>query len=97
VFAFELRNEPRHIVFATSSQWRLPAVGRFQTGETARIRVRFDNWLAPQRYTLSPSVTRAGGNDVLDLREDIATLHVTGTRVTGGLADVPHEFAIERQ
>jgi ABC-type polysaccharide/polyol phosphate transport system ATPase subunit len=96
VFAFELRNEPRHIVFATSSDWRMPPVGRFEAGETARVRVRFDNWLAPQRYTLSPSVARARGADVMDLREDLAALHVTGARVTGGLADVPHEFSIER-
>jgi ABC-type polysaccharide/polyol phosphate transport system ATPase subunit len=96
VFAFELRNEPRHIVFATSSEWRLPGIGSFRAGETARVRVRFDNWLAPQRYTLSPSVARAGGSDVMDLREDLAALHVTGARLTGGLADVPHEFTIER-
>jgi ABC-type polysaccharide/polyol phosphate transport system ATPase subunit len=97
VFAFYLRNEPRHTVFATSSDWRLDSVGSFAAGETARVRVRFANWLAPNRYTLTPSVARAGGGaDVLDLREDLAALRVHGTRVTGGLADVPHEFAVER-
>jgi ABC-type polysaccharide/polyol phosphate transport system ATPase subunit len=97
VFAFELRNEPRHIVFATSSEWQLAAVGSFGPGETAHVRVRFDNWLTPQRYTLSPSVARAGGADVMDLREDLAALHVTGARVTGGLTDLPHKFRIERR
>ena len=37
--------------------------------------VRFDNWLAPNRYTVSPSVARAGtGDDLVDLREDLASV-----------------------
>ena len=59
--------------------------------------MRFENWLAPNRYTMSPSVARAGaGADVLDLREDLAAVVVHGTRVTGGIADVPHDFNVER-
>jgi ABC-type polysaccharide/polyol phosphate transport system ATPase subunit len=97
IFAFHLRNEPRHTVFATSTAWRQAATGRFAAGETARVRVRFDNWLAPNRYTVSPSVARAGtGDDVVDLREDLAALSVHATRVTGGIADVPHEISVER-
>jgi ABC-type polysaccharide/polyol phosphate transport system ATPase subunit len=98
VFAFQLRNEPRHTVFATSSDWRLDGVGSFAAGETARIVVRFDNWLAPNRYTVSPSVARRGsGADLVDLREDLASIVVHGTRVTGGIADVPHHFRVERR
>jgi hypothetical protein len=42
-------------------------------------------------------VARAGpGADVLDLREDLAAVVVHGTRVTGGIADVPHDFRVER-
>jgi ABC-type polysaccharide/polyol phosphate transport system ATPase subunit len=97
VFAFALRNEPRHIVFATSSDWHMRPPGRFAAGETVTVRVRFDNWLAPNRYTLSPSVARAGaGADKLDLREDLTDLVVHATRTTGGIADVPHEFEVER-
>jgi hypothetical protein len=85
-------------VFATSSDWRLDGVGTFEPGETARVRVRFDNWLAPNRYTASPSVARAGsGADVVDLREDLASIVVHGTRVTGAIADVPHELRVERR
>ena len=97
IFAFHLRNEPRHTVFATSSDWQAERFGSFAAGETAHVRVRFDNWLAPNRYTMSPSVARAGaGADVLDLREDLAALVVHGTRVTGGIADVPHDFSVGR-
>ena len=47
---------------------------------------------------MSPSVARAGrgGATSLDLREDLAALVVHGTRVTGGIADVPHDFEVER-
>jgi hypothetical protein len=97
IFAFHLRNEPRHTVFVTSTAWRGDPVGDFAAGESARVRVRFDNWLAPNRYTLTPSVARAGtGTDYVDLREDLAALSVHGTRVTGGIADVPHEISVER-
>ncbi len=97
IFAFHLRNEPRHTVFVASSDWRAERFGSFEAGETAHVRVRFANWLAPNRYTVSPSVARAGaGADFLDLREDLAAIVVHGTRVTGGLADVPHDFEVGR-
>jgi ABC-type polysaccharide/polyol phosphate transport system ATPase subunit len=97
IFAINLLNEPRHTVFATSTDWRMGPTGSFDTGENVTLRVRFDNWLAPMRYTVTPSVARAGGGkDALDLREDLATLVVHGTRVTGGIADVPHTFAFDR-
>ena len=75
IFAFNLLNEPRHTVFATTSEWSDGPSGRFAAGETVVARVRFDNWLAPMRYTFTPSVARAGlGADALDLREDLASL-----------------------
>ena len=97
VFAVNLINEPRHTVFATTSDWSHGPTGSFKAGETAVFRVRFENWLAPMRYSVTPSVARMGtGADTLDLREDLATLMVHGTRVTGGIADVPHTFEVLR-
>jgi hypothetical protein len=98
IFAFQVRNEPRHTVFATSSDWGARKVGGFAAGETAHVRVRIESyWLAPNRYTVSPSVANAGmGADVVDLREDLASVVVHGTRVSGGLADMPHEITVER-
>ena len=66
--------------------------GPFAAGETVDVRVAFDNWLAPSRYTLTP-VDRARadcGADALDLREDLASLIVHGGRDTGGVVDLPH-------
>jgi len=97
IFAFHLRNEPRHTVFATQSDWRMEHVGDFRRGERTIVRVRFDSWLAPNRYTVSPSVARAGGGaDLVDLREDLADLVVHATRVTGGIIEVPHTYTLER-
>jgi ABC-type polysaccharide/polyol phosphate transport system ATPase subunit len=97
IFAFNLINEPRHTVFATTSEWSDGPSGHFAAGETVTVRVAFDNWLAPMRYTITPSVARAGmGADALDLREDLASVIVHGTRATGGIADVPHEYSIDR-
>jgi hypothetical protein len=97
IFAMNLRNQPRHTVFATSTRWTGAATGSFEAGDEARIRIAFDNWLAPSRYDATPSVARPGGGaDALDIREDLASLIVHGTRVTGGIADVPHTIEVTR-
>jgi energy-coupling factor transporter ATP-binding protein EcfA2 len=97
IFGISLRNEPRHTVFATSTVWEDPHTGTFAAGERAIVRIAFDNWLAPSRYDVTPVVARAGaGADTLDLREDMASLLVHATRVTGGIADVPHTIEVTR-
>jgi ABC-type polysaccharide/polyol phosphate transport system ATPase subunit len=98
IFAMSIRNEPRHTVFATSTRWTGQQTGSFVAGDEARVRIAYENWLAPSRYDATPSVARAGaGEDALDLREDLASLMVHGTRTTGGIADVPHEIGITRR
>jgi len=96
VFAVALRNEPRHTIFATSTEYEQPATGRFAAGERTVVRIDFENWLAPSHYTATPSVARAGGADVFDVREDLASLMVHGARFTGGVADLPHRIEIEQ-
>jgi ABC-type polysaccharide/polyol phosphate transport system ATPase subunit len=98
IFAVSVRNEPRHTVFATSTRWTGQQTGSFAAGDEVRVRIAFQNWLAPSRYDATPSVARAGaGEDALDLREDLASLMVHGTRLTGGIADVPHEIGVVRR
>lgn len=96
IFGITLRNEVGHTVFASTSDWGgYGPTGTFKPGDTLRVRVRFDNWLAPTRYTLTPSVARAGiGADALDLRKDLTSLIVHATRVTGGVVDIPHTFEV---
>jgi ABC-type polysaccharide/polyol phosphate transport system ATPase subunit len=97
IFAVTLRNEVRHTVFATSTIWHEPETGTYGPGDSVVSRVTLDNWLAPSRYQATPSVARAGGGaDALDLREDLADLMVHATRVSGGVADLPHTIALTR-
>jgi ABC-type polysaccharide/polyol phosphate transport system ATPase subunit len=98
IFAVGLRNQPRHTVFATSTRWTGATTGSFAAGDEVSVRIAFDNWLAPSRYDATPSIARPGaGDDALDMREDLASVVVHGTRVTGGIADVPHTIEVVRQ
>jgi len=92
-----LRNEMRQTIFATSTEYEHRATGSFAPAERAVVRVDFDNWLSPSQYTATPSVARAGGADVYDVREDLASLTVHGARFSGGVADLPHSIEVERQ
>jgi hypothetical protein len=96
LFAFHLRNEPRHLIFATDSSHHHQQLGSFEPGETVLVEVGLDAWLAPGRYDLTPTVARAGGNDVLDLREDLAPLRIHGSRPTGGVVELPHTLELRR-
>jgi ABC-type polysaccharide/polyol phosphate transport system ATPase subunit len=97
IFAVALRNELGQTAFATSTQLEPHATGSFNSGETAVVRVRFDNWLARGRYELIASVTRDGQSaDAYDLREDTTSIIVDSIRSGGGIADLPHSFEIER-
>jgi ABC-type polysaccharide/polyol phosphate transport system ATPase subunit len=97
VFGFTLRHDAGQAAFATRTDMRQVPTGRFEAGDVAVVRVTLDNWLAPGRYRLTPSLARAGaGLEALDAREDLTMLTVHGTGNAGGLVDLPHEFEIER-
>ena len=72
--------------------------GHFAAGETAVVRLRFETWFTQTRYTLTPSIARAGmGADAIDLRADLASVIVHGGNFTTGVVDLPHSFEIERR
>jgi ABC-type polysaccharide/polyol phosphate transport system ATPase subunit len=96
VIGFSVRNDVGHTVFITTSEWAKAPVGSFTTGDQVDVRITVDALMSPTKYDLTPSVARTGGADVLDVREDLASVYVHGTRVTGGLVDLPHSFEIER-
>ena len=97
VFAVSLRNQVRHTIFATSTRWAGTATGDFASGDEVRVRIELENWLAPSRYTATPSVARADADDeAIDVREDLASLILHGERRTGGIADLPHTIEIGR-
>ena len=98
VFGATLRNQYGATVFATTSSYRLGPTGRFDAGTTALVRMRFDNWLAASRYNLTPSIARSGAiEDAIDVREDAASLVISGGPFTGGVAHLPHSFEIDRR
>jgi ABC-type polysaccharide/polyol phosphate transport system ATPase subunit len=97
MFAFSLRNEVRHTIFATSTNLTHGPTGRYEAGERVTMRVSLENWLMPGRYDLTPTIARQGnGADVLDVREDLASLMVHGTRYSGGIVEIPHTLELER-
>lgn len=96
VFAVSLRNEVRHITFVPTSGWQ-PISGPFTEGERIVVRLTFENWLAPGRYTLTPTVATFDPDyRVLDQRQDVASLLVESPLRTGGTVDIPTELDIER-
>lgn len=98
IFGITLRNDAGHTVFATTTALEHGSTGRFEAGQNAVVRVRFENWLTPSRYTVTPSLARNGrGDNAIDLREDLATLMVHSGHFTGGTAHFPHRFEIEVQ
>jgi ABC-type polysaccharide/polyol phosphate transport system ATPase subunit len=97
IFGWSLRNEARQTIMATSSHYDHPQTGAFKAGETVVVRVGFPMRLAQSRYTVSPLVARAGaGQDVIDVREDLASLIVHSTRFTGGVVDLEQVFEVQR-
>jgi hypothetical protein len=97
IFAVDIRNDTGHTVFATTTALEHGPTGSFQAGERTVVRMRFENWLTAGRYTLTPSIARNGrGDDVIDVREDFASLVVHGDHSTAGMARFPHGFELER-
>jgi ABC-type polysaccharide/polyol phosphate transport system ATPase subunit len=99
IFEIGIRNEFGALVFATSSLYdNQRPTGVFDAGEQAIVRVSFENVLAPSRYLLSPSVRPSGSpDDLLDQREDLATVIVHSNRLSGGVVDLHREFDVERR
>jgi ABC-type polysaccharide/polyol phosphate transport system ATPase subunit len=95
-FVVTLQNEEGHPVFSTSTVSQRVPTGRFEAGSVARVRMSFQNWLAPGRYRLLASVARGNlGREVLDSMAT-TSLVVSAERHGGGLTDLPHVFDVER-
>ena len=95
IFAIVLQSENGNAAFVTNNWIQQAKRQNYPAGSTAKVRMRFDNWLAPGRYLLVATVARAGlGADVLDLHENNSII-VLADRPGGGLADPPHTYEIE--
>ncbi len=94
VFGVTIHNEVRHAVFAATSE-RDGRTGLYRAGTSTTVRLKFENWLAPSAYTLTPSIAAADGANTLDLRENLGVVVVGSPVITGGVVDLPSEFEIE--
>jgi ABC-type glutathione transport system ATPase component len=93
LFGLAMQNSHRDPMVSASNLHTQPRLGRFRAGEQATFRVGFDNYLAPDRYRVTPSVTRHGGA-WMDNRDGMLSVVVTGTRASGALVELPYEFTV---
>jgi ABC-type polysaccharide/polyol phosphate transport system ATPase subunit len=97
VVAFALRNEAHQTIVSLATHWRHGPTGEYEAGDVFIAFFQFEAWIAPGRYTVTPSVARRGsGSDALDLRDDMASIIVHGTFNSGGFVDLPHQVEIMR-
>jgi ABC-type polysaccharide/polyol phosphate transport system ATPase subunit len=97
VVGLTLEDADHRPVFATSSVWTNEHTGSFKAGDIGHLRVAFPTVLAPGRYFVTPTVSRRGsGHDVLDRYPGMISFLVTGTRESGGILELEHDFAFTR-
>ncbi len=96
IFAWGLRNESGLAVMNSTTFHHHPRTGGFKAGQTVVARTGFALRIAGNRYTLSPSVAQRGsGADLIDVREDLVTLLVHSSTITGGVVDLEQSFVVE--
>jgi ABC-2 type transport system ATP-binding protein len=97
VFAATLRTELGHTIIVARTDQHGGSSGSFKAGETVTAKFAIPNWLTPSRYLLTPSVAREGtGENALALVEDMASIMVHGSAVSGGILELPVDVRIER-
>jgi hypothetical protein len=71
--------------------------GVFEPGEEFAFALRFTNFLAPDRYWVTPAVAKSdGGMEWHDRRPRFASVMVTATHPPEGLVDLPFEIDVAR-
>jgi ABC-2 type transport system ATP-binding protein len=98
VFAVAIENSHRDLVFQATTQLTDPHPGTFRAGEEVTIRFAFDNVLAPDRYTATPSIARAGsGVAWIDWRERMVETVVSVTDAAPGILNLPVDIDVRRE
>jgi ABC-type polysaccharide/polyol phosphate transport system ATPase subunit len=95
LFGVTVQNSHRNHLVSASNIWSEPHSGTFRAGEEVTYRIRFENVLAPDRYQVTPAVTRPGGA-AIDRREQMLSVVVTGAHRSEALLELPYEMQIER-
>jgi ABC-type polysaccharide/polyol phosphate transport system ATPase subunit len=97
LFGLNLHNSAGDPVWGANNVHLGPS-GRFAPGEELIFRVRFTNYLAPDRYWASPAVaagTEAGVHRY-DRRTRLVSVVVTSTQKPEGIVDLPFRLELER-
>jgi ABC-type polysaccharide/polyol phosphate transport system ATPase subunit len=96
-FAFVIRAEDGRNVFSKATKRNDVRDLRVASGERIVVRFRFENHLGVGTYEITPCVAHADKSQWADMRKNFAAFSVRGSRWDGGLVDLPHQFAIERE
>ena len=97
VFAATLRTELGHTIIVARSDQHDLTTESYCAGERAVARFSIPNWLTPSRYLLTPSLASAGtGEKALALVEDMASIVIHGSSVSGGILEPPVDLDVER-
>ena len=92
VCGFSINDDQHRRVFATATAWVGQSTGTFAAGDRAVVTLQFDTVFHPGRYSVTPFVAyRGSGDRMMDLRERLISVVVTGTLETGGVVDLPHD------
>ena len=89
--AVVFENEQHQPLLATSTEWVDHLTGSFVAGDEADFSVHLDMHFAPGRIYASPWIAGNRAARILDRRPRMTTALVTGTHVSGGLVDLPHD------
>ena len=95
LFAVTFRNDVRHTIFVATSS-KHGRMGNFDAGARATVRFEFANWLAPSRYTLTPSVSEGVPPVEITRANDATALIVEASYATGSVVDMPTDLTVER-
>jgi ABC-2 type transport system ATP-binding protein len=91
-------NDRDQNVFAISTAANSAGTGRFAAREVVTVTASFIASLAPGRYHPTMVVSRAGsGQDIVERWARMFSVLVASPTAGGGIVDLPHDFAIERE
>jgi ABC-2 type transport system ATP-binding protein len=91
-------NDQDQNVFAISTAADPGGTGHFVAGETITVTASFMASFAPGRYYPTMVVSRAGlGQDIIERWSRMFSVLVASPTAGGGIVDLPHELAIERE
>jgi ABC-type polysaccharide/polyol phosphate transport system ATPase subunit len=96
IFQVTLRDESHRAVFIAHSQFQEDLDSRLEGGRRYVVKLFFDCHLGPGRYEVTPALLRGeSAEEIVDLRDGLASIMVHAVHSTGGVVELPHRFTVE--